>query len=794
MRNRDTYALRNRRLGYDVPVRLERAPALPEQVAEGSGYRGEAADSTGFMRYFDILRRWKWSFVLCALLGLAGALGICWIMTPVWQAQALIEVQNINEEFLNMKDVTPVHNAGYFDTLTDVETQLKALESDNLIRNSVRRLHADASDIESYPVPTPIWQPIINLFTDPPKKGDWANRSFESWKRMVKARVVPQTRDIEVSVKSTNKRLAVDYVNQICDEFVKENIQARESLGKQTAVWLDGLLKDMRAKLERSEAALQAYAESAGLLYTGASQDSRSDKRNMSEERLRETQDALSTARADRIQKQARYEQAQKSPNEDIPELADDQTLSDDRDKLADLRRQAADLSTTYTDGYGKLKRVEAEIASLEQSIAKERQSVVQKVTNDYLSAARRESLLEADYDAQSRVVSNEAEKTVQYNVLERQVDSDRAAYDAMLQRAQEVTLAAGIQTSNIRIVDRPSPPERPYMPKWLLFSVLGLFCGMVAGVGYVLLRESADSAIRQPGDGAQFLSLPELGVILHVDGKKAKIPGAGLLTGLSSDGDGNRADDGSSMAIAAWAPKSEMVADSFRGVRTSILFSVRGRDGARVFAMTSPGPGEGKTTAVANLGVALAEVSSRVLLIDGDLRRRRLSELFRVSNTRGLIELLQSPSDRSPSEFIQPTGVPGLSVVSGGSAMLPAAQLLHSRQLTKLLSRFRENFDVILIDTPPVLTAPDARILGRSADGVILLTRAGRTTRQAALAACERLANDGSVLLGTILNDWDPKTSFGSYHGYYGEYYVQQDEHPRGSRRSSEPRFSARS
>jgi capsular exopolysaccharide synthesis family protein len=211
------------------------------------------------------------------------------------------------------------------------------------------------------------------------------------------------------------------------------------------------------------------------------------------------------------------------------------------------------------------------------------------------------------------------------------------------------------------------------------------------------------------------------------------------------------------------------MLKDSFRGVVNSILFAETDNDSLQVLIVSSPHAGEGKTTSVCNLGVAFAEIGRRVLLIDADFRKPRLHEVFNVPNDAGLLNLLSEPDNRRPAEIdrlIQKTTVPGLSVLSSGATSVPLPTLLHSDRLSKLLGRLRTQYDLILIDSAPLLIVPESRILARSTDGVVLVLRAGVTTPEMALAARRRALEDQTPLIGTILNDWKPSTAH--YYPYY--------------------------
>jgi capsular exopolysaccharide synthesis family protein len=229
------------------------------------------------------------------------------------------------------------------------------------------------------------------------------------------------------------------------------------------------------------------------------------------------------------------------------------------------------------------------------------------------------------------------------------------------------------------------------------------------------------------------------------------------------------------------------MTAEAFRTVLTSILFSGENGGRPRVLVMTSAGPTEGKTTVSSNLAIALAEIRRKTLLIDADLRKPRIHQIFDLPNDRGLSTLLveRTLTEEVMSGIVQETSIPDLFVLPSGPSS--GTGLLHSPLLPELLKRFKREFDMVLIDTPPMLQMPDARVVGKQADAVVMVVRAGQTTRDAAIAARERLAEDGTRVLGTILNDWNPTKSpngyygysngYGYYRGYGNHYYTSRGE-----------------
>ena len=382
----------------------------------------------------------------------------------------------------------------------------------------------------------------------------------------------------------------------------------------------------------------------------------------------------------------------------------------------------------------------------------------------------------------QAHQVTGESEKSIKYNILKREVDSNRQLYDTMLQQLKQSTIAAAMRASNIRVVDPARVPKRPYKPDAPLNSALGLFAGAFIGAAFIIMHERVDHTIQDPGDTPLYLNVPELGVIPPGAAELSPRQLAKIRLSKSiENGNGNgfhpteEISPASSLAderveLVTWQRRPSMIAESFRSALISILFSGENGNRPKVMVLTSAGPGEGKSTMVSNLGIAIAEIGQKVLLIDADMRKPRLHDIFGKSNERGLSDLLRESKQKngtgSLEGLIHETDVPGLFLLTSGPAATTATNLLYGPQLPMILKQLRGEFETILIDTPPMLQIPDARVVGRVADRVILVVRAGKTTRDAAIAARQRFSEDGTQVLGTILNDWNQSSSVNGHMG----------------------------
>lgn len=741
--------------------------ARPHYVEAPSQGIVEESSPGLLLEYFDIVRRHKVALILCASVGLLTSFLLTLPQKPVYQARASLEIRDLNENFLNMRDVNPTtDDPGQSTAESDLQTQVKILQSDTVLEGVIAKLDLEKK-LSQQKERGGLFTWVRALRSKPASPREETLRLVNK-NLTVKTEV--NTRLVDVYYDSTNPTLAADFVNTLTAEFIQQNVEARWKVTQQTGDWLNNEMAGVRSKLEASEDALQEYAHSSGLLFTTEKVGTQLLEDNVDQEKLRELQEELSAAHGERVTKQSMYEMASTAPPESLPQVLDDKTLGQYEVKLIDLRRELADLSSSLTPANPSVIKVQAEVNTLESAVEKERSDDVRRIRNEYESAQRHENMLAANYAGQASLVSDQAAKVAHYNILKSDVDSNRQLYDSMLRSVQEAGMTAALRASNIRVVDPAVAPTRPYKPSLISNSVLGLFAGAIFGFVFVIVRDRADRSIQRPGEATLSLGLPELGVIPSLNAERNR-----FLDYYPK----RRSTKSLELKSKAVSPRVELVtsgrsisvlSDCFRAAATSILYAGENDHSPRVLVLTSPSPGEGKTTVASNLALALAEIGSSVLLIDGDLRKGRLHEIFQVSNSWGLSDLLAGKEPPEDGRMYFDTGYQHLSLLPSGSMPSSIAGLLHSSQTLEFLNSARLQFHTIIIDTPPMLVMPDARVFGRLADGVILVVRSAETTENEAATAAQRLREDGSCVLGTILNEWNPRKS--SQYGYAAAYH----------------------
>ncbi|HXC48673.1 MAG TPA: polysaccharide biosynthesis tyrosine autokinase [Candidatus Sulfotelmatobacter sp.] len=754
-----------RRNGRSTEIDLWNEPrtAVYRHVDSPPPEVGGPANYDSLRDYWQILFRYRKTLLTFVIAGLVGAILISLIQTPIYRVRTSLEIQGIS--FLEQKGPNDTAS-NYASPESYVETQVKLLQSESLLEHVIEKLKLQNEQPKTG-LRALTWR-IHRMFqfSDPSGLPE-REKLMREIERNLTVRTSGTSRLLEVTYESPDPKGAADFANTLVSQFIELTQEERWKSAQGTAEWLTSHLDKMKAQLEQSETEMQEYARTSGLSFT-------SEKENLAESRLKELQDDLSKAQADRIANQAKLEGAKSKPADTLPEVLDDTTMREYRQRLTDLQRQYAELSATLTPEHYKVQRVQAQIDELKVAMQRERGNVVHRIGNEYAAALRRETLLSKARDVQAKVVADQSEKAIHYDTLKRDVDSNRHLYEVMLQRVKEASLASAMRDSNVMVVDRARPPLLPYRPSLPMNSAIGLCSGVLFGFGFVLLRERVNRRISAPGDAQVYLDLPELGVIPLDDSAIPRQISNGLHPRRPAPA--LRAWKSDCPELATWKRKPSIMAECARTTLTSILLPIENGDGPQVIVITSPCPGDGKTTVACNLSIAVAEIGRKVLLIEGDLRRPRLNSVFGVGNNWGLSDVLRGDGpleNVSVSHLVRETEVAGLYLLPGGSCGVTPSNLFYSPRMSTLLKRLRAEFDMILMDAPPMIHLADARVLGHLSDGVVLVIRAGQTTTESALSACQRFAEDGTRVLGTILNSWDPKTAGAYGYGGYADYHA---------------------
>jgi len=546
---------------------------------------------------------------------------------------------------------------------------------------------------------------------------------------------------------STNPQLASDLANAHARAYIEQNLEFRFSASKDATDWLEAQLAEQRKKVEASEAQLQRYKEQHDAVAV-------EDRQNIVVQRLADLNSVATKAKTTRIEKEALYNQLKSIQNsnaiDSFPAVLGNEYVQKLKSDLGDLQRQQAELADKYGDRHPEMVKVRSAIHSAEAKLQIEIDKVVMSVKSEYDTAAAQERTLVGALEGGKAEALSLNRKGIEFSVLQRETESQ--VYEALLQRTKETGISGELKASNIRVVDPAEVPGDAFLPRRQQDLTTAGFSGLVLALGLVFLFEYLDNRIKSPQELRAQLNVPFLGMVPSIDVKA----GALLQDGVPPN-----------------------FAEAIRGVRTNVLFS-SAEEGVRVIVVTSAGPGEGKSMFSSNLSVSLAQAGQRVLHVDADMRRPRVHAIFDIAQEPGLSNLLVG--DCKPSEAIRKSPVQNLCVLPAGMIPPNPAELLGSKRCEDFFATLGQNFDWVILDSPPVLAVADASILANTATGVVFVVGADQTSRQAARAALEQLEAVQAHVIGAVLNRVDLEKNPYYYSAYYRkEYsrYYQQATRP---------------
>ena len=744
---------------------------LPQKVSVPAHFLEEGEPER--IQITFLLRKYLPLAVLLMLAGslLATALGI--FETPVYKASLLLEVQPISKDVLGqgMDPFSALYNLD----ATNLQTELLLLESGPFKGRVMKRMEGLP------PLPPPVNPGLLFRLRKVlrPEKTNQAvslEQAISMAADTFDAKIINETRLVALSCESPHPIITSEFLNNIANEFVEDSIRNRTDASEKTNAWLASHIADTKAKLQNADARLRAFVLRSGNIF--ASADGTAD-----DVKLKQLQTELAQTQAARIAKQAQYESAVKSRAEALPELVTDPIAASIRAQLAELARQKSILLINLTPMNPKVKALDEQQQNLEAALKQEADNVTSRIKSEYESARQHERLLLEAYGQEGGEVTSQATKAAEYAALRREVDGLQKMYDSLLQELNRTQVSQSAPVTPVRLVAPSVPPAAPYKPQPKMEIAFGMIFGLASTIGIAFLREKGDRRLRSPEAVQILVRVPQLGVIpsvgkLPLFGRALPVFGSLSRTRrLGAAGEAALAGTEPGIVGREWQNSASLLADSFRATLASITRHLGNAGGeAKVIVVSSSAPSEGKTTVVSNLGVALSEAGKRVLVIDADFRRPSLSKIFGMSTSVTLPGILvdQRPiAEYSLEELTVASSHPGLYVLpcAGASGNIPT--LIYSERLPVLLERFRGEFDLVIVDVPPILFPADARVIAQFVDGVVLVIRAGQSERENIRAAANCLHEDGISILGTVLNDWVPSGSKSGMH-YYSYYSAQ--------------------
>jgi len=546
---------------------------------------------------------------------------------------------------------------------------------------------------------------------------------------------------VELTYRSPDPAYATRAVNTLAKQYIQQSIELRFRSSKEANDFLGNQLEEQRDRVEQSERALQQYLETNRAVAVD-------DRQNVTVQRLADLNGAVTQAKMARIEKEAAFNQVNSlRQNRDVldafPAILGNSFIQLLKTEVSELQKQQAQLAQRYGEKHPEMIKATTQLRTAEVKLQAEIDKVVESVRSDFVTAQAREKSLVEALDAQKNDALNLNRQGIEYAVLQREAVSNRELYDNLLERANESGISGKFRGTNIQVVDEAEVPRSPVLPNTLRDLRAAAFAGCLFAFGLVFAFERLDNRIKSPEDLRSF-GLPFLGLVPVVSQKK------GTDTLLGRDG----------------VPPA--FAEAMRTVRTAVVFSSPD-ESLKTLVVTSTGPHEGKTLVASNLAAALAQTGQRTLVIDGDLRRPRIHQVFDVPQEPGLSNVLVG--NGTLASALHPTGIANLSVLSAGHLPPNPAELLGSPQYSELVTLLKQQFDWIVVDAPPVMAVTDAAVLAHDAGGVIFVIGADMTARHSVSVALEQLTSARARFVGAILN----RVNIERHSYYYAPYYRKE-------------------
>jgi len=681
------------------------------------------------------------------LVALATALAATLLDTPRYTATSTVQINDSSDRVIGENDDQTAQESNLYDVDRFLKTQTDILRSRGLAQRVAQKLKLqdNAAFYEA-------------MEASPPQAGTSDERKRNQVLSLLQTNlkvVLPRdSRIVSISFESADPAMAALIANTFGTEFIQANLQRKFDSSSYAREFVANQMAEAKQRVEQAERNLNDYSRTTGVIRTGdAAGDSNTtsgDGGSVTASSLLQINQAANQAAADRVVAEGRWRAISSVPLLASREVLANSTVNMLMTERAKVQAELEQELSRRLDDYPTVRQKRAELAKLESELQNAALAVRNSIRAEYLAAQNTELSLQAKLDGLKAQTLREQDSNVQYGLLKREADTNRTLYDGLLKRYNELNATAGISSSNVSIIDtaeRPTNPTSPNLTKNLLLA-------LIAGVGLAALtlfvKDQLDDAIRVPEDVEAKLRLPLLGVVPKATGR---------------DPDSDMGD-----------PKSP-VSEAYNSLRAALLYSTSAGL-PQVMLVTSAQSAEGKTTTSYATAASLARMGRKVALVDADLRRPSIHRRFGLSNERGLTDLLTS-SDPIESA-IQATPQDNLFVIASGPIPPSPTELVSSPRMEQVVQDLARDFDVVVIDSPPILGLADAPALSALADGVIFVVESDRSRRGSLKTALRRLRAMRPILLGAVLTKFDPTRSGNRYSEYYGYQYYTYEQSDR--------------
>ena len=683
------------------------------------------------------LRKRRWVLIVAGLLGLLYGIYKAESQPQLFEAYGRIQVRTGSS---NEYRVSAVQGYGG-DTSSKMLTEIEILKSDSLMLKVAREM--DLSNSATF---LERKEPIPHTSLDDARvRQDIVHRLQSN----LHVSLVPKTDIIRISYSSLSAKLSADIVNKVIAAYIQRSYETRFESAQHVSQWLSSTLDDLKQQVETSQEQMMDMERRLGILGFDPAHNQISTS-------LDDLSKAAGTAKLARIIAESRYRILNgMDPNtiegsiETTPGTAPGE-LTGLRTQIATARASYAQLEATLGPNHPQSKAAKAQIDELAKEIDTEQNRLLLQAKENYVIAEANEDKTTAALESEKTDAYKLRDDLVEYTLRKREFEANRTLYDSLRERLRTAGVQAGLESLEIDVVDQALPPASPLLRPQSTIILSTLVFSLLGGIIVAFVMESLDTGMRSIAEIESITELPSLAIVPR--GRRTSAEQASTLTTAQRN-------------IGVLTQPKSQFAEAFRSLRTSLLLSTTGHP-PKVIVLTSATPSEGKTTAASNLAAILAQRDTRVLLIDGDLRRPNIHHRFGMTGKVGLTTVLTGATTLDETVQVVPE-IPNLDILPSGPIPPFPAEMLSSEAMGSLLMRCREIYSYIVIDSPPILSVTDGVVLARQADAVVLVVRHGKSSKHVVRRARDLLLRSGAPITGIVLNAVDLNSP--EYYGYYG-------------------------
>ena len=727
-----------------VPATREPYSSAVGRYGYGYGYGAEASPTfqIDLREYLRILVKHRWMILSIVAAALVLGAVITLMKTPLYTSTVRLQIDRNAAKIVQGGDVTPEAT----DQDEFMGTQYELLKGRAMADRVASALNLGEDSTFFRPRQFSIIGFVEGLFGSAPapadQRGDRADRENAAANVILANRGVRQivnSRLVDIGYSDPDPSRAQKIANAYADAFIASNLDKRFEANSYAKTFLEDQLQQLKLRLQESDKALLDFGQKEEIVQTN-------DKASIADLNLAAANVALGHLVAERIKNEQQWKQLVSATAINLPQLLSNPVIEGLRTKLSALVTEYQQKLSKFKPNYPDMVQLKQQIDEINRELAIEVNTLKDSYKAAYEASLDQEAQMKSQIETLKLQVLDLQKRLIQYNILKREADTNRSLYDGLLQRFKEVDIAGGVGANNVFVVDKATWPDAPSSPLMSRALLISLMLGLAASLGMAFLLERLDDTLKSPEEVEQALGYAMLGII-------------------------PKARSGSDLEAQLADPRSH-VSEAYRSLCTALQFSTE-QGLPKTLLVTSAGPGEGKSTTSMALARHFANIGLKVLLVDADLRKPTLHTKLNLENAKGLSNCL---TGAAPPEFLQKTNLPNLAFLASGPLPPNAADLLGSSRLLSLLSGGLQVFDLIVIDSPPVMGLADAPLLSSAVAATIFVVGSGQVRTQLIRTAVKRLQLSRASLIGTVITSFDTRSSYGYGYGYgsygYRDYY----------------------